>query len=109
MRDPNTPINTVGKALYGEFVGDTDEAGDDIHVMVGAEGYKFAEIAIGALKNAGFLVVPSTDVEFAVRHPVTGEPKFARESLELCRLTAAEHDTTILHRHVGAWTEGEPT
>ncbi|OZC59257.1 hypothetical protein CH276_22685 [Rhodococcus sp. 06-470-2] len=48
-------------------------------------------------------------VEYAVKHPVNGEPRFARESLELCRATAEDHDTVMLHRYVGPWTDGEPT
>jgi hypothetical protein len=47
-------------------------------------------------------------VEYAVKHPVNGEPRFAQESLELCRATAEDHDTTVLHRYVGPWTDGEP-
>lgn len=48
-------------------------------------------------------------VEYAVAHPVTGEPRFARESLEDCREYAQQFDTHVIHRRVGPWQDGEPT
>lgn len=60
------------------------------------------------LEDLNLTIVRATDVEYAVKHPVSGEPRFARETLELCRATAEDHDTVVLHRHVGPWTDGEP-
>lgn len=68
----------------------------------GRTEYQFAD----DLLAAGWR--PTTDVEYAVKHPVNGEPRLAREPLDDCRRYAEQFETTILHRHVGPWTDGEP-
>lgn len=71
-------------------------------------GHAVAAEIFRILEDLNLTIVRTTDVEYAVKHPVNGEPRFARETLKLCRATAEEHDTTVLHRHVGPWTDGEP-
>lgn len=44
-------IQIAGRALFNELIGGTDESGDDICLMVGAEGYRLAKVAIEAAET----------------------------------------------------------
>lgn len=52
-------IGIVGRVLFNEFIGGTDEAGDDIYLMIGAEGYDLARTALDALESAGYTIEAS--------------------------------------------------
>lgn len=56
-------ISIAGRALFNEFVSDTDEAGDDICVMVGGEGDKLAKVVLDALEAAGYTITAAAEEE----------------------------------------------
>lgn len=57
MSNVSTLEGIVGRALFDELVGGTDEAGDDVTLMVGAEGHDLAKVAINAIQADGYSIV----------------------------------------------------